>query len=115
MSLDKAGLIAQLKSIFEDIPDPPTPPPTAESKATAIADAIDEYVKTAVATITIPAGTVIASAEIPIGAVSIGESPSVAPNVAPIPIDITKNATPITGLKGDPDAAPGSDTEGGLS
>lgn len=43
MALDKAGLAANLKTIFEDL----DPDATAEEKANAIADAIDTFVKTA--------------------------------------------------------------------
>ena len=69
MALDKAGLISELTTIFGDV-DPSSTPAT---KASAMADAIDEYVKTATVSIAIPSGQV-----------SQGASPAVAPNAAPI-------------------------------
>ncbi len=92
MSLDKSGLITALTSIFDDV----EPGTTASQKATQIADALDDYVKTAIAQVTIPTGTVITTVTGGSGAPAVG-----VPNVAPI------------GLTGDPNGTP--DNAGGLS
>lgn len=92
MALDKAGLITALTNAFGDV----GAGTTAESKANDIADAIDDYVKTALVQATIPAGAVIVSVTGGGGAPAVG-----------IP-----NATPLT-LNGDPNGAP--DDAGGLS
>jgi len=94
MSLDKAGLASTLKSIFCDL----DPEMCAEDKATEIATAIDDFVKTALVNCSIPAGSVIISVSGGSGAPAVG----------------VPNPTPIN-LQGDPDAAPGSDNEGGLT
>lgn len=58
MALDKAGLQAALLSIFEDL----SAGKTADMAAEEMADAIDDYVKTAIATVVIPPGTVVTAA-----------------------------------------------------
>ena len=55
MSLDKAGLAAALKAIFEDV----SPTTTAEAKASAIADAIDAFVKTGEVSTTVASGIAV--------------------------------------------------------
>jgi hypothetical protein len=74
MALDKAGLKSAFKATFEDL----TNGKTAEDAATQLADAIDTYVKTALATVSIPAGTVV------IAAASIA-----VPVLNPVPIPLT--------------------------
>lgn len=83
MALDKAGLKSALQATFEDL----SQGKTAEQAATEMSDAIDAYVKTAIATVQVPAGTFLIAAMAGV------------PNPAPIP------------LTGDPDGAP----PGGLS
>ncbi len=89
MALDKAGLKAALQTAFEDL----NSAKTASDAAQDMADAIDIYVKTAIATVTIPTGTFIVSVSGGSGAPAVGVS-----NPAPVPV------------VGDPDA-----TTGGLS
>lgn len=86
MSLDKSGLKAAFQSAFEGLGTSKT----AEQAAIALSDAIDVYVKTAVAQVTIPAGTVITAVTDGGGAPAVG-----VPNVAPI------------ALTGDPGAGTG--------
>lgn len=74
MALDKAGLKSTLQSIFEDV----AIGKTAADAAEALADAIDTYVKTALATVNIPAGTVV-----------IAAAPIAAPVLNPVPIPLT--------------------------
>ena len=94
MSLDKAGLQSALETVFNDV----SPSSTAATKAAAMADLIDEYVKTALVNCSIPAGSVIVEVTGGSGAPAVG----------------VPNTTPIL-LTGDPDASPGTDDEGGLS
>lgn len=94
MSLDKTGLQSTLETIFSDV----SSGATAASKATALANAIDEYVKTALVNCSIPAGSVIIQVTGGSGAPAVG----------------VPNTTPIL-LTGDPDASSGTDNEGGLS
>lgn len=68
--LDKDTLKSSLKTIFE------TEGNTAESVATAIANAVDTYVKSAKVTVTAPTG-----------AIAVQGSPSAQSNVAPISIE----------------------------
>ena len=86
MSLDKEGLKLALQTAFEDIEIGKT----AADAADALANAIDTYVKTAIATVVIPPGTVVIAA---------------APIASPV-----LNPTPIS-LSGAPDSIP----PGGLS
>jgi len=74
MALDKAGLKLALQTIFEDL----TMGKTAEDAATQMADALDTYVKTAIATVNIPAGSVV-----------IAAAPIAAPVLNPVPIPLT--------------------------
>jgi hypothetical protein len=74
MALDKAGLKSAFQATFEDL----TNGKTAEDAATQMADAIDTYVKTALATVNIPAGTVV-----------IAAAPIAAPVLNPLPIPLT--------------------------
>lgn len=59
MALDKAGLKSALQTIFEDL----TNGKTAEDAATQMADAVDAYVKTAIASVVVPAGTFLVAAQ----------------------------------------------------
>jgi hypothetical protein len=59
MALDKAGLASALKDIFEDLDNNRT----SAQRAQSIADAIDTYVKTALATVQVPAGTFLIAAQ----------------------------------------------------
>lgn len=86
MSLDKSGLQSAFLSIFTDV----DPSKTASQKAASMADAVDEYVKTALVNCTIPSGTVIVQVTGGSGAPAVG-----------IP-----NASPIS-LSGDPDVGTG--------
>jgi len=79
MALDKSGLQAALQTAFEDLGSGKT----AADAATDIADAVDAYVKEAIATVTVPAGTFLVAAMAGV------------PNPAPVP------------LTGDPDAGTG--------
>lgn len=83
MALNKAGLKSALQATFEDL----SQGKTAEQAATEMSDAIDAYVKTAIATVQVPAGTFLIAAMAGV------------PNPAPVP------------LTGDPDGVP----PGGLS
>lgn len=94
MSLDKSGLQSALETIFNDV----SSGTTAADKAAALANAVDEYVKTALVNCSIPAGSVIISVSGGSGAPAVG----------------VPNPTPIS-LTGDPDATPGTDNAGGLS
>lgn len=93
MALDKAALKAAVLALTTA--DPGT---TADSAAEDLADAIEGYVTAALVNVTIPAGAVITSVTGGSGAPAVGVA----------------NVNPIA-LTGDPEAAPGSDTEGGLS
>jgi len=85
MALDKAGLKSALQALFEDLSNEKT----AEGAATIIADAIDAYVKTALASVSIPPGTVV-----------IAAAPIAAPvlNPAPIPLSGGPTTVPPGGL-----------------
>jgi hypothetical protein len=74
MALNKPQLQAALQSAFEDV----TAGKSAATAATQVSDAIDLYVRTALATVTIPPGTVL------IGATGPGVVP--VPNPAPISV-----------------------------
>ena len=60
MALDKAALKSTLQDIFESING--DEPMTAAEAATKISNAIDEYVKTALATVVVPPGTFLIAA-----------------------------------------------------
>jgi hypothetical protein len=94
MALDKAGLKSALQSAFEDMAEqkPEGETSTVAQAATVMADAIDAYVKTALAKVFIPPGTVVTAA-----------APIAAPVLNPLPIS----------LSGDPDAV--GPLKGGLS
>lgn len=94
MSLNKTELKSALETIFCDV----SSSCSASNKAEALANAIDEYVKTALVNCSIPAGSVIVQVTGGSGTPAVG----------------VPNATPIL-LTGDPDASPGTDNEGGLS
>jgi len=88
MALDKAGLKSALQAVFENI-DSGENAQTAAEAAQAIADAVDDYVKTAIATVHIPIGTVV-----------VGAAPIAAPvlNVAPIALTGGPATVPPGGL-----------------
>jgi hypothetical protein len=71
MSLNKTSLKTTLQGIFENIDGDGI---SAEDAATQISDAIDAYVKTALATVYVPAGTFLVSATAGV------------PNPAPVPL-----------------------------
>lgn len=75
MALDKSGLKSALQSIFENISGDGL---SAADAATQVSNAIDAYVKTALATVNIPAGTVVVAA-----------APIAAPVLNPVPIPLT--------------------------
>lgn len=81
MALDKSGLKSVLQNIFENITGEGY---SAEEAATHISDAIDVYVKTALATVNIPAGTVV-----------IAAAPIAAPVLNPVPIPLTGGPSTI--------------------
>jgi hypothetical protein len=85
MALDKAGLKSAFQAVFEDLAGGKT----AEDAATQLADAIDTYVKTAIATVAIPPGTVVVAA-----------APIAAPILNAVPISLTGGpaTTPPGGL-----------------
>ena len=91
MALDTSGLQAALRAAFEDMASarPEDQASTASDAATLIADAIDTYVKTAVATVNIPAGSVV-----------IAAAPIASPvlNPTPIPLSGGPDSTPPGGL-----------------
>lgn len=80
--LDKPGLKSALQTIFEDL----TNGKTAEDAATQMADAIDSYVKTAIATVNVPAGTFLVAATAGV------------PNPVPIPLTGGPLTVPPGGL-----------------
>lgn len=82
MALDKAGLKTALQDIFSDL----TNGKTAEQAASQMADAIDAYVKTALATVNVPAGTFLIAAQAGV------------PNPAPVPLTGGPQTTPPGGL-----------------
>lgn len=82
MALDKAGLKSALQSTFEDL----SQGKTAEQAATELSDAIDTYVKTAIATVQVPIGTFLVAAT---GGV---------PNPAPVPLTGDPAGVPPGGL-----------------
>lgn len=87
MALDRAGLVTALESAFESLSAQKPegdPPATANDAATAIADAIDAYVKTAIATVSIPPGSVVVAA-----------APIAAPVLNPLPIQLTGGPTTV--------------------
>lgn len=108
MSLDKVQFVVDLTALFVDLSTGATP----ASKAQEWADLIDAYVKSAVVEATIAQGTYVVSAVIPAGAIAVGGTGS-APNIE-VDIEVTMNASP-TQVNGDPDAAGGTNTEGGLT
>lgn len=77
MALDKSGLQSTLRTIFEDLSEGKS----ADDAATSLSDAIDVYVKTAIATVTVPSGTFIVSVTGGSGAPAVG-----IPNPAPVPV-----------------------------
>jgi hypothetical protein len=81
MSLNKAGLKSDLQSIFENISGDGL---SASDAATQISNAIDTYVKTALATVSIPAGSVV-----------IAAAPIAAPVLNPVPIPLTGGPTTV--------------------
>lgn len=85
MALDKAGLKSALQGAFEDLANGKT----AEDAATVLSNAIDAYVKTALATVNIPIGTVV-----------IAAAPIAAPilNLVPIPLTGGPDTIPPGGL-----------------
>jgi hypothetical protein len=87
MALDKAGLKTAIQHVFEKIGDDNQL--SAADAATQLSDAIDSYVKTALATVSIPPGTVV------IAAASIA-----VPVLNPAPISLTggPSTTPPGGL-----------------
>lgn len=87
MALDKAGMKTALQTAFENLADGGV---TAADAATAISNAIDTYVKTALAKVVIPPGTVVIAC-------------GMAPVLNTVPISVT----------GDPDGA--GPLKGGLS
>jgi len=95
MALDKAGLKSALQTAFEDMAEQKPEgqaPSTIDQAATKMSDAIEAYVKTALAKVVIPPGTVVT-----------GAAPIAAPVLNPLPIS----------LSGDPDAV--GPLKGGLS
>ncbi len=82
MALDKAGLKAAFQSVFEDL----DAGKTAEQAATQLSDAIDTYVKTALATVNVPAGTFLIAATAGV------------PNPVPIPLTGGPSTVPPGGL-----------------
>ena len=82
MALDKTGLKHALQTIFEDLSNGKT----AEQAASQAADAIDSYVKTALATVYVPAGTFLVAATAGV------------PNPVPIPLTGGPATTPPGGL-----------------
>lgn len=82
MALDKAGLATALTDIFEDLDNGRT----SAQRAEAIADAIDTYVKTALATVNVPAGTFLVAATAGV------------PNPVPIPLTGGPLTAPPGGL-----------------
>ena len=93
MALDKAGLQSTFQSIFEGL----GASKTAAQAATELSDAIDVYVKTAIATVTIPSNTVVTVVTGGSGAPAVGI-------LNPAPISVV----------GDPDDVSGQ-SAGGLS
>lgn len=89
----KAGLEAAILASYTQTGKQHTPQQAAQE----IADAVDAYVNAAFAEVTIPAATY--AVEIPIGAVSVGASPSVIVNVAPIPLTLNSSSLKISGDK----------------
>lgn len=83
MALDKAGLKSALQNVFANINGEGY---SAEEAATHISDAIDSYVKTALATVNVPAGTFLIAAQAGV------------PNPAPIPLTGGPTTTPPGGL-----------------
>jgi hypothetical protein len=79
MSLNKTTLKTAIQSVFEDLGTSKT----AAQAAQALANAIDTYVKTAVAEVTVPTGTFLVAAQAGV------------PNAAPV------------SLTGDPDKSTG--------
>lgn len=58
MALDKAALKSAFQAVFEDL----DAGKSAETAATELSDAIDTYVKTALATVQVPPGTFLIAA-----------------------------------------------------
>lgn len=82
MALDKTGLKAAIQAIFEDI----SAAKPAEESATELANAIDVFVKTAIATVQVPAGTFLVAATAGV------------PNPVPIPLTGSPTGVPPGGL-----------------
>jgi hypothetical protein len=61
MALDKAGLKTAIQHVFEKVGDDNQL--SAADAATQLSDAIDAYVKTALATVNVPAGTFLIAAQ----------------------------------------------------
>lgn len=83
MALDKSGLKSALQGIFENISGNGL---SASDAATQISNAIDAYVKTALATVNVPAGTFLIAATAGV------------PNPAPIPLTGGPTTAPPGGL-----------------
>lgn len=79
MALNKASLTAALTAVFADT----SPGVTPAQKADQIATAIDDYVKQAIATVTVPPGTFLIAATAGV------------PN--PLPVPLTGNPSLGTG------------------
>jgi hypothetical protein len=82
MALDKAGLKSAFQAVFEDL----DAGKSAEDAATQLSDAIDTYVKTALATVNVPAGTFLIAATAGV------------PNPVPIPLTGGPATVPPGGL-----------------
>lgn len=85
MALDKAVLKSALQTTFEDLSEGKTAAQAAEE----MADAIDAYVKTALATVQVPAGTFIVNVT--------GQAVGV-PNPSPVALTGSPSGTPPGGL-----------------
>lgn len=85
MALDKAGLKAAIQTTFESLANERT----AADAASELADAIETFVKSALATVSIPPGTVVIAA----AAIAV-------PVLNPVPIPLTGGpaTTPPGGL-----------------
>ena len=81
MALDKSGLHSAFKTVFENISGDGL---SADDAATQLSNAIDTYVKTALATVNIPAGSVV-----------IAAAPIAAPVLNPVPIPLTGGPTTV--------------------
>lgn len=86
--LDKTQLTDDLVALFEDTSEGNT----AEDKAGALADLIDSYVKTAIATVTVPDGSFV-------------DGITFVPGTGGATLDFTKNGD--LQIDGDPDSSTG--------